>query len=1053
VRRRLFVIYINLEDAPQGPEIAINLVIDDSGSMAGDPIAQVRKALKEFLESTPQDTRIGLIGFGSDVHVYAEPTEHREFLLDQVECFQGHQGCTKLYDAVGEACDQFEDDGRCRYVLALTDGGDNASEIFSLEQSAGKKSLVEQALGNTVRVFAIGFGSADKVNLASLAVRTGGQFLEAADAKGLAARLADALRLIRLDQRKTCLRPEVTRLVDQSILNSPEWLHHFSVDEWDESSFLTDSTHLWFPKPERSDAEGYRRQFDDQLKNRLQVLLQEQVIDPLRRGITFPPHIDLILVGWLHDPAFRALSLRVLELFLDIQRRFPAQLPGNVSPILMPLVFGVGDFSPSLMSECYAWLAAAQNAGDYTRPKAVMTCGETNLHLQMNPHGTIAAEPSRVICQAANELRCLALFPDLASKMVGFPAKAPWRIRSVGAASLSSSLRTVEREAGLASLQQVVSEFFDRQPKPGEAARRSTRTFVDAQFSVESLKSDLLQPIDDRAAEGVLALVRLDLAFFWPRPEGVSEEDHFSLLSSLIRERGSEYLHRKMESLRRTLHKRLGQRLAAAKQTIASQVDECLFGRDDAGIREALDFLRELDDMLRQESSRIATETEGTMALERMRLFGPDEQAVRTDGELDVEAAFRQLERLIQTRPERWALAVRHGLLAVLLSSVVWRISASLTTDGTALSPLVPWLMSALAGSATLWSGAWRWRLSRQRIGTAVRECINALVRQARASAVQESLDTLRGFYAKLSEWIGDSDEIPEWQPDQERTEADLSQRQLVTGLGATLQDAASRLANRIADNPTATNPCVWEIGSDVPNPSGSPARISLKAAESDEPAELSWARTAPLESNSQWRASCRRKRCSGLQEYLSFHQERLGLPERLWRRVQEQVRELMVTRRSLSKLLDSRKFFSLGAVLKGLDSIAFPPLHLGNAPDLQRPNATWIANPTEYQRLLVGHQGDQLAAQGLVGPTVPMDATWEMHRVYEIDAGILQTVDWKPFRCAWEELDEASRRDHLRRYGDPSGWVDPTSGDLCLSVPEDEHAPAESTDQIEERL
>jgi hypothetical protein len=135
------------------------------------------------------------------------------------------------------------------------------------------------------------------------------------------------------------------------------------------------------------------------------------------------------------------------------------------------------------------------------------------------------------------------------------------------------------------------------------------------------------------------------------------------------------------------------------------------------------------------------------------------------------------------------------------------------------------------------------------------------------------------------------------------------------------------------------------------------------------------------------------------------------------------------------------------------LDSIAFPPLHLGNAPDLQRPNATWIANPTEYQRLLVGHQGDQLAAQSLAGPTVPMDATWEMHRVYEIDAGILQTVDWKPFRCAWEELDEASRRDHLRRYGDPSGWVDPTNGDLCLSVPEDEHASAESTDQIEERL
>src|ERR1035438_9494357 len=212
MRRRLFTVYINLGDAPKGPELALNIVIDDSGSMAGAPIDEVRKALHCFIESAPEGTRLGLIGFGTDVHVYAEPTEYREFLLDQVERFQGHSGSTMLYEAVGEACLRFQDDGRHRYVIVLTDGGDTGSPQFSLRGDGAKRSLIRHAIEQNVKVYAIGFGSVDQQSLETLAHSTGGEYLEASGIEDLLSTFERILGMIGKDRHVVRLRSEFSRL-------------------------------------------------------------------------------------------------------------------------------------------------------------------------------------------------------------------------------------------------------------------------------------------------------------------------------------------------------------------------------------------------------------------------------------------------------------------------------------------------------------------------------------------------------------------------------------------------------------------------------------------------------------------------------------------------------------------------------------------------------------------------------------------------------------------------------------------------------------------------
>ena len=104
------------------------VVIDTSGSMAGDGIAGARSAALSYMASVPADVRLGLVTFSAQPHVVLRPTTSRASFKNAVRSIQAG-GETSLYDgiiaAVG-ALDRAPTDSQ-RRLLVLSDGDDTSS--------------------------------------------------------------------------------------------------------------------------------------------------------------------------------------------------------------------------------------------------------------------------------------------------------------------------------------------------------------------------------------------------------------------------------------------------------------------------------------------------------------------------------------------------------------------------------------------------------------------------------------------------------------------------------------------------------------------------------------------------------------------------------------------------------------------------------------------------------------------------------------------------------------------------------------------------------------
>ncbi|MEZ4702387.1 MAG: VIT domain-containing protein [Rhodothermales bacterium] len=133
----------------------IVFVLDTSGSMAGDKIAQARDALKYCVQRLGAQDRFGIVAFSSDVDAFREtlmPASSKEdalFFIDQLEARGGTNIDAALKTALGQL-----DDSRRGMIVFLTDGLPSAGET---NEEAIRKNI-QGANGHEVSVFAFGVG-------------------------------------------------------------------------------------------------------------------------------------------------------------------------------------------------------------------------------------------------------------------------------------------------------------------------------------------------------------------------------------------------------------------------------------------------------------------------------------------------------------------------------------------------------------------------------------------------------------------------------------------------------------------------------------------------------------------------------------------------------------------------------------------------------------------------------------------------------------------------------------------------------------------------------
>jgi len=143
----------------------IAIVVDRSGSMNGEPMAQAKKAIEACLALLSPEDSFCLVAFDNQVEAMdrslqpgnREQRERARSFLKQVDA----RGGTELAEGVSAAARILDGSGD---LLILTDG-----------QVAGTERILQQARAAKVRLFTLGIGSASQDRFLSLLAReTGG---------------------------------------------------------------------------------------------------------------------------------------------------------------------------------------------------------------------------------------------------------------------------------------------------------------------------------------------------------------------------------------------------------------------------------------------------------------------------------------------------------------------------------------------------------------------------------------------------------------------------------------------------------------------------------------------------------------------------------------------------------------------------------------------------------------------------------------------------------------------------------------------------------------
>jgi len=158
----------------------VYLVVDTSGSMQGEKLANVQVALEVFLDSVKGDReRVGLIDFSHQIkrHTFLDELGRNRGELRSAITRLEARGDTALLDAIATAYVRLQetaDPERINAIVAMTDGLENASHIQLRELAERIRSGNQQ--GVPVVIFCIAYGSdADLNTLQMIAEASGGQ--------------------------------------------------------------------------------------------------------------------------------------------------------------------------------------------------------------------------------------------------------------------------------------------------------------------------------------------------------------------------------------------------------------------------------------------------------------------------------------------------------------------------------------------------------------------------------------------------------------------------------------------------------------------------------------------------------------------------------------------------------------------------------------------------------------------------------------------------------------------------------------------------------------
>lgn len=157
--------------------LTVALALDHSFSMAGPPLAAVKRAARSFLAALRPEDEAFVVGISSQVEVLAHARASRAAQIAAVEALSAW-GTTTLHDSVIASIETVDGARGRRALVILSDGDDRYSDASAAE-------AIARARRSNVIVYPIALGKVRPPLFAELSTLTGGRSYHARDLKGL----------------------------------------------------------------------------------------------------------------------------------------------------------------------------------------------------------------------------------------------------------------------------------------------------------------------------------------------------------------------------------------------------------------------------------------------------------------------------------------------------------------------------------------------------------------------------------------------------------------------------------------------------------------------------------------------------------------------------------------------------------------------------------------------------------------------------------------------------------------------------------------------------
>lgn len=174
-----------------GEPILLALVLDTSGSMAGQAMADTQTAAIQLINDLGPADEVAVLSFTAEVTTHVEFTTDKGAAVAAVEALMP-EGGTAFNDAVYEAVTLLARRPRGRKALVVLTDGNDTDSVLTIEDA------IDTAQDANIPIYAVGFGLSIRPDvLERLAILTGGHFYQSPSSEEVGASFEAVAKLLR----------------------------------------------------------------------------------------------------------------------------------------------------------------------------------------------------------------------------------------------------------------------------------------------------------------------------------------------------------------------------------------------------------------------------------------------------------------------------------------------------------------------------------------------------------------------------------------------------------------------------------------------------------------------------------------------------------------------------------------------------------------------------------------------------------------------------------------------------------------------------------------